>query len=316
MIRIRRLLPACTLLVFLLLGSCGAGGGASPFAPGADTPVPGLLFDGARALEHGARILDLGPRFAGVPGHAAVIDYMESSLAAAGLQVRRVPFTSAAQGLAGLSFTNLIAHAEPLAGPALLFGAHFDSLPDSPHDPDPAKRHLPMPGANDNAGGVGLLLELARVLKERGLTRDIAFVMLDAEERVFTPQAMFAGSRDLVARRAELFPAGIAAFVLVDMVGDADLAIPREGHSRTHAPALLDALFAAARSAGATAFRDEPGPWISDDHVPFLDAGIPAVDLIDFDYPHWHTTHDTLDKLSAASLGQVGRALERFVLDR
>lgn len=319
MTRLLRLPLAALLLAFTLLTACGAGGAGGAtgmLLPAADVPNPAYRFSGERALAHAASILERGPRYAAVPGHAAVISYLEQTLAGQGMSVRRVPFTSSAQGLAGLSFTNVIAHAQEPTGPVLLFGAHFDSLPESPMDPDPAKRRIPLVGANDNAGGVGALLELSRALAERGLTSRIAFVFLDAEERVFTRAAMFAGAKDLVARRDELFPLGIEAFVLLDMVGDSDLVLRREGYSRSHSPALLDAIFAAARRAGSTAFQDGNGPTVLDDHIPFQDAGIPAVDLIDFDYPPWHTTADTLDKISAASLGQVGRALEQFAMER
>jgi hypothetical protein len=100
------------------------------------------------------------------------------------------------------------------------------------------------------------------------------------------------------------------AVVIVDMVGDSDLRLSRE---RNSTPALVDSIWAAASRAGSVAFVDEPGPGVIDDHTAFLEHGYPAVDIIDFNYPHWHTAEDTLDKISAASLGQVGRGLQAWL---
>jgi len=308
----RRLLLGLTLAALGLLMACGAGSPAAPPPPPA--PAATYAFSGAAALAHAATVVGFGPRFANEPGHAATIDHIDRTLAAAGWSVRRIPFTSTLPGLAGLSFTNILAHRGELTAPVLLLAAHFDSLPVSPNDPDPAKRSLPLVGANDNAGGVGCLLELARALAARGAGGGVAFAFLDAEERLPARASMFAGSLDLAARVPEFFPAGLSGFVLLDMIADADLQIPRERFSEESAPALLDAIYASAAAAGSTAFRNAPGPRVVDDHVSFIDAGFPAVDLIDFDYPPWHTTGDTMDKISAASLGQVGRALEQFFM--
>ncbi len=307
----RRFTPGLALIASSLLVACGAGSTASPAAPA--SPAARYAFSGAAAFAHAAAVVGFGPRFADEPGHSATIAHIADTLTAAGYTVRRVPFTSPLPGLAGLSFTNVLAHRGPLDRPVLLFGAHFDSLPVSPNDPDPVKQAIPLVGANDNAGGVGCLLELARALAARNATAPVAFAFLDAEERLHARASMFAGSRDLAARVPELFPTGITGFVLLDMIADADLALPRERFSDESAPALLDAIYAAAAAAGSPAFRNLRGERVVDDHVPFIDAGYPAVDLIDFDYPPWHTTGDTLDKISAASLDQVGRALEQFV---
>jgi hypothetical protein len=97
--------------------------------------------------------------------------------------------------------------------------------------------------------------------------------------------------------------------ILLDMVGDKDLRIPKEGNSVRYAPAIVDMVWRRAQELGLTAFDNTTGYWVTDDHLPLINAGIPVIDLIDFDYQHWHTISDTPDKCSAESLEQTGRLL-------
>jgi Zn-dependent M28 family amino/carboxypeptidase len=193
--------------------------------------------------------------------------------------------------------------------PWVLLGAHYDSRFVADHDPDPAKQTQPVPGANDGASGVAVLLELARVLPPDA-PGQVWLAFLDAEDNGrIEGWDWILGSRAL----AQQFHGNVDkpdAVVIVDMIGDADLNIYREQNS---APALTDQLWQQAADLGYTQFINQPKYRMIDDHVPFIEAGIPSVDIIDFDYPHWHTTADTLDKISATSLDAVGDTVQAWL---
>jgi Zn-dependent M28 family amino/carboxypeptidase len=176
-------------------------------------------------------------------------------------------------------------------------------------DPDSANQTKPVPGANDGASGVAVLLELARTLPEN--TPSIWLVFFDAEDNGrIEGWDWILGSREFVKNNS-FRP---QAVIIVDMIGEADLHIYREGNSD---PQLTDEIWATARSLGYTSqFIDEYRHSMIDDHLPFLEVNIPAVDIIDFDYPYWHTIHDTPDKVSADSLDAVGETLYAWVVQQ
>jgi hypothetical protein len=261
----------------------------------------GPQFDGARALRLVEEQLAFGPRVPGSVAHGQAVEWMAGELEALGWEVDRVPFT--AQGQQG---TNLLASFGDEPGPAILLGAHFDSRPVADHDQVSPER--PVPGANDGASGVAVLLELARVLPAEDPARPMWLAFFDLEDGGGVQgRDWILGSRAL----APELPATPAAVVVVDMVGDADLQIYYEGNSD---PVLRETIWATASSLGYASFIASPGYSMIDDHIPFIERGIPSVLIIDFDYPYYHTTQDTLDKVSAESLEQVGRTLETWIL--
>jgi Zn-dependent M28 family amino/carboxypeptidase len=166
-----------------------------------------------------------------------------------------------------------------------------------------------VPGANDGASGVAVLLELARVLPDD--TVPVWLVFFDAEDNGRIPGwDWILGSREFV-RNNPLQP---QAVVIVDMIGDADLNIYKERNSN---PELTEEILSVAKSLGyENVFLPEYKFSMLDDHTPFLEAGIPAVDIIDFDYPYWHTVQDTPDKVSAESLQAVGETVQAWVMGR
>ncbi len=208
----------------------------------------------------------------------------------------------------GHPIINLIATRSNLP-PEILIGAHFDSRLQSDRDPQVELRTQPTPGANDGASGVAVLLELARSLPHADVP--IMLVFFDAEDNGRLPGwDWILGSRAFVEQMA-VRP---ARMVLVDMVGDKDLQIRPESLSDA---ALRDSIWSTAASLGYDqVFASHVGGAILDDHVPFLDAGIPAVDLIDIDYEYWHTTSDTPDKVSAQSLQIVGDVLWTWLVEQ
>jgi len=265
------------------------------------SPVePPREFDPSSALSLVEDQMAFGPRYPGSAGHLAIQGWIESSLSDAGWRVDRLDFT-----FDGTSLRNIVGDLESDGGGLVILGAHYDTRPVA--DRDPSESGLPVPGANDGASGVAVLLELARVMPRMRLGCDVQLAFFDAED-----SGRIAGWDWSLGSRhfAEQLSTAPDAVVIVDMVGDRDLRLPRELNST---PDLVDAIWAAAQAAGNEAFVDEPGPSLIDDHIPFIERGWPAADIIDFDYPYWHTPQDTADKVSAESLGQVGRTLAAWL---
>lgn len=256
-------------------------------------------FNSQRALGDVEYQLSLGPRTVGSPAHQKAVDWMVAELQAAGWK------TEVQQGqMAGHSVQNVVAKWGE-GNPWVILGAHYDSRLVADHDPNPAYRSTPVPGANDGASGVAVLLELARVIPGRindaSQFHQVWLVFFDTEDNGNIPGwDWILGSR-MFATSLQQFP---QAVVVLDMIGDANLNIYQERNS--------DKLWTQQiwKIAGKLGYQKEfipkPGYSMLDDQTPFLERGIHAVDLIDFDYPYWHTTSDTLDKVSADSLKVVG----------
>ena len=258
-------------------------------------------FDGQQAWQDVFYQTELGPRSPGSQAHAKTVEWIQVELRDAGWQVE----VQEAE-MMGHTIYNVIARrpdSDAPDAPWLILGAHYDSRIYADRDPDLQKRNLPVPGANDGASGVAVLLELSRVLPEDS-PKDIWLVFFDAEDNGNIPGwDWILGSRAFVDR-LEGKP---DAAIIVDMIGDAELNIHKERNSD---PDLLSAIWAQAQELGyADKFIPTYKYSILDDHTPFLEAGIPAADLIDFDYTYWHTTEDTADKVSADSLQAVGDTL-------
>ena len=215
--------------------------------------------------------------------------------------------------------TNVVAsfNLQPTGGQRVLLAAHWDTRPFADQDPDPAQRSQPVPGANDGASGVAVLLEMARLLHAQPLNVGVDLVFFDLEDlgddlgpdadTSAAANAFALGSRAFVEANSQYRP---QYGILLDMVCDADLRIPQEAFSRINAPHVVERVWAAAERVGATAFVNEPGGPVVDDHVAFLQRGIPMIDLIHYPFPStWHTTGDVPAACSAASLQQVGNVL-------
>ncbi|OQX63222.1 MAG: hypothetical protein B5M51_05260 [Anaerolinea sp. 4484_236] len=191
----------------------------------------------------------------------------------------------------------------------VILGAHYDCRIYADHDPDLSKRKQAVLGANDGASGVAVLLELARSIPKESAS--IWLVFFDAEDNGNIPGwDWILGSRAFV----EGYEIAPQAVVIVDMIGDADLNIYKEKNSN---PELTAEIWAQAAELGyEDVFIPEEKWGMLDDHTPFLEAGIPAMDIIDFDYPYWHTTADTTDKISAQSLQAVGDTILGWLKSR
>ena len=265
--------------------------------------------DGARALARVRQQVSFGPRVPGTPGHDAMRAWLVAELERLGGRVERQSFSDSAAGRVW-PLENIIARFGPRDVRRIALLAHYDSRPWSDMDPSPERRREPVPGANDAGSGVAVLLEVAELLKQRAPAVGVDLVFLDGEDlgRPESPDEYCRGSRGYASRLpAPGDPARPVAGFVFDMVGDRDLGIWDEGYSAARATNLVDVVHEAARATRASHFHEGVRHTLIDDHVPLLDAGMPAVDIIDFDYPAWHTTADTPEQVSAESLAEVAR---------
>jgi Zn-dependent M28 family amino/carboxypeptidase len=266
------------------------------------TPTPPQPFDGERALRDVEYQVGLGPRVVGSDAHSKAVDWISAQAKESGWQVEVQETTWMEQPV-----RNIIAR-RGSGQPWVILGAHFDSRMVADQDPDPARRDQPVPGANDGASGVAVLLELARVLPA-DLDKQVWLVFFDSEDNGRLPGwDWILGSRAFV----DSLSGTPDAVIVVDMIGDADLNIYQEKNSD---PELTREIWNTAAQAGyAEQFIPEPKHSMLDDHTPFLEKGMRAIDIIDFDYPYWHTSADTPDKVSAHSLEAVGETLRQWLL--
>lgn len=258
-------------------------------------------FNGQQAYEYVIKQVNLGPRTPGNHAHASIIEWIDTGLSRSGW---RVNFQ---EGIyQGHLITNIIGK-NSNNPPEIILAAHYDSRIVSDQDINLLNQEEPVPGANDGASGVAVLMELSRHLQY--YKKSIWLVFLDAEDNANTSGwDGLLGSRFFVSK-LESKP---KAVIILDMVGDKDLNIYAEMNSNQQ---LTEDLWKSARINGyGSYFIDEPKYSILDDHIPFIEAGIPAVDIIDFDYPYWHTTEDTIDKISAESLTIVGSTVLYWIL--
>jgi len=262
-----------------------------------------VSFDSSRAYADVQTQVAFGPRIPGSEGHTKVEAWIRTELESAGWAVEIQQMERL-----GHPIYNIIAKRNDLA-PEIILGAHYDTRMIADNDPDSTKRTEPVPGANDGASGVAVLLELARSLPTD--TVPVWLVFFDAEDN-----GRIAGWDWILGSRAFVEEISVKprAVVIVDMIGDADLNIHLEKNSDV---AIRTEIWSVAEKLGyGDQFINTEKYSMLDDHTPFLEAGIPAVDLIDFDYPYWHTTQDTPDKVSAESLQAVGETLWHWVTEQ
>lgn len=263
-------------------------------------------FDGAAALTRIEQQLAFGPRIPGTAGHAAMAAWLDSlARASADTVVVQRWWHRTVQG-DSIPQVNVVARFNPDATERVLYLAHWDTRPrtDAPGQRDTTQV---VPGANDGASGVAILLGVMDALAKNRPTIGVDLLFVDGEDYGhFGPprQDVLIGSTYYAANPV----GGKPRFaVLFDMVGDKDLRIPMEGYSQIAAPGVVDLVWETAERMGyGHIFVRHAEQQITDDHVPLIESGIRAIDIIDFTYPAWHTADDTIDKVSAASLGAVG----------
>ena len=261
-------------------------------------------FDGGLAYAQVVQQVAFGPRITGTDGNRQAGDTIAAELGRLGWSVQFQAFD-----YMGVTIRNIIARANIGAGPPIILGAHYDTRRRA--DQEPQGTNEPVPGANDGASGVAVLLELARALDLKQTPNEIWLAFFDAEDNGDLDGWDWAVGSTYMAAHLSDFQLAPASMILVDMVGDADQQIYIDRNSDAKLSARI---WSTAAGLGYVQyFVPAPKYAMIDDHIPFINAGIPSVDIIDFDYPAWHTTRDTADKVSAASLEHVGRTLEAFL---
>jgi glutaminyl-peptide cyclotransferase len=272
--------------------------GDSRIAPTSEAQIaPKIAFDSKRAWDHLQKQVSFGPRPSGTPAIVQTRRYIVEQLKAAGIESKEQMFIGMTP-LGEVSMANVIATIPGKRPERLVLASHFDTK---------LYREFRFVGANDGASSTAALLELGRVLKQRQNEFTIELLFLDGEEARMTEWRGLDntyGSRHYVeAARKDKTLTSLKALVLLDMIGDRDLKVRRDANST---PWLVDSLWAAAAKLGHSGTFSNELTTIEDDHVPFLRAGVPAVDIIDLENPTWHTSQDTLDFVSARSLQIVG----------
>jgi glutaminyl-peptide cyclotransferase len=298
---IRHIYLAFIFMIGVSLVACnGCEGGGGP------------RFEGDSAFVYLEQQCDLGPRFPGSPGHRALQRYIIGVLEQYGANVSLQPFEAVLTTGDTLRLVNIIANYNRDAKRRIMFGAHYDTRPRADRDPDPAKQHMPIPGANDGASGVAVLLEFARLFDRVRPPIGVDLVFFDGED--YGEDGVSAdyilGSAHFALNLKNYRP---SAVIIVDMVGERDVEIKVEAYSAAYSALLVDDIFTIAERLGVDAFKRTKGYPLIDDHLPFIRAGIPAIVLIDFDYPYWHTLDDTPDKCESESLGAVGSVLVEYI---
>ena len=300
---------ATSLLVWCVLGLSGFWGLA-----GCRKNLP--PFDGDHAYEYLIKQCDLGPRVPGTESHAACLRFLTDELRRFGGRVFHQEFTEQPTGFAApVKMTNIIASFAVDKTSRVLLCAHWDSRPWADADPDSSNRHKAVTGANDGASGVAILLEIARNISLSAPAYGVDIILFDGEDvgRPGTEDSYARGAQFFARNKNENFRPRFG--ILLDMVGDSDLRIYQEANSLRQAGQVVRKVWQRAADLGLSSFKDSPKYEVNDDHVYLLQAGIPCIDLIDFDYEPWHTVKDTPDKCSAESLTEVGTLLLSLIYD-
>jgi len=261
-------------------------------------------FDGQRAYQDVIAQTAFEERYPGTLGHEQVLAYLSDELIKAGWDVERQTAI-----IKGKEVYNLIASQDDQY-PYILLGAHYDNRMYADQDPEQSLRNSPVPGANDGGSGVAVLLELSRTLP-KNLPIPVRLVFFDAEDNGGIGDWDWILGSTAFVRDMEPLP---QSAIILDMIGDMDLQVYYERNSD---PAIREEIWMAADQLGyGDVFIREERHAMLDDHTPFLQAGIPAVNVIDFDYPYWHTTQDTVDKVSPTSLQVIGDTITAWLLEQ
>ena len=297
-------------LVLILFFSCNT-------KPRNSIDIPN--FDSNKAFTYLVKQCEFGPRNPGSSGHLEFSNYLESFLSEleGNLIIQQFIYIEPITNMER-NGKNFIIQFNEDAEYRLLLGAHWDTRSLSDQDEEVENQSLPVLGANDGASGTSVLMELATIISEKNPESGIDIVFFDAEDGGFSgqPETFALGSR-FFAENLPIVKPNFA--IIVDMVGDKNLSIPIERISYNIAPEKVKEIWNLAEELSLPAFKKTIDLEIYDDHVPLWEvAAIPAIDIIDFQYPnmfynHWHTQRDTPENCSPQSLGQVGNLLVNYI---
>jgi hypothetical protein len=294
------------------------------FATGAaDDKTPEIKFDGAQAVKYVKQLCDIGPRVSGTDGMKKQQELIETHFKKLGATVTRQEFKAKQKSRKNeTEFVNYIISWHPDKERRILLCTHYDTRPIADQEANRANWNKPFVSANDGTGGLAMLMELGNHMKDLKSEFGIDFVLFDGEEYVFETDRLGGGDRYFIGsehfaddykktkdKRKYRYDAG----VLFDLCHGKNASLPVEVHSWESAQPLVEQIWGIAKGLGAKSFKLEKGPEVLDDHIALNKAGIPTVDVIDFDYPHWHKLSDTADKVDPAQMTEVAKVITTWL---
>lgn len=308
----------CFIIILLTSMLCGCAEQTGKNVSGIkkqQTPIP--AFDGENAFRYLKAQVDFGPRVPNTLEHKACRDFLFNELSKYADEVKLQNFSDNAYGKI-LYLSNIIASFNKSAQQRILLCAHWDTHPWANQDINPNNRNLPIPGANDGASGVAVLLEIARILKSHPPEKGVDIVLFDGEDYAKPSDiaGYLRGSKYFARNKPSDYNPMFG--ILLDMIGDAQLEILKEGYSIRYASDIVQLVWNIASELNYIEFSNQEGIEIIDDHLPLNEVGIKTINLIDFNYPdetnrYWHTLEDTPDKCSPNSLKVVGTVLLHLI---
>jgi len=279
-------------------------------------------FNSENAYNYVAKQVSFGPRNPNSEAHKKALEFFKTELEKFADEVQLQTFNYPGYENTELQLTNVIAKFNPQAKNRIFFCAHWDSRPRGEKDKNPEKRNLPIPGANDGASGVGILLELARILKENKVDYGIDLILFDGEDYGHESDLMnyCLGAKYFAATKKDYNP---HFGILLDLVGDKQAEFQKEGYSIQYAREVVEMVWNIAHQIGATTFSDFETYPIYDDHFPLNQANLKTINIVDIDLigadsqnprrNYWHTQNDTMENISKETLQQVGNVLVHLI---
>lgn len=310
-------------ILSLALFSCENKNNVKPVAPA--SPQKQVInipdFNADSAYNYVKKQLDFGPRVPGSEAHARCAEWFIDFFNGKADTVYVQDFRTRLYNGKGIDGKNIIASFNPNAKKRIVLAAHWDSRPFADHDPDEKNWNTPIDGANDGASGVGVLMEVARLLNENPTSTGIDIILFDLEDYGAPAYANMMTNDDWAlgsqywAKNPHVFNYRAYFGILLDMVGATDAKFPKEYYSQQFAPALSNDVWRIARELGYSEyFTNELGHPINDDHI-YVNAiaNIPMIDIIHLEnnsessfYPYWHTLKDNIEQIDPKTLGMVG----------
>jgi hypothetical protein len=293
------------------------------FAAGADEKAAGVKFDGQQAAKYLKQLCDIGPRVSGTEGMKKQQKLIEEHFKKLGATVTRQEFKAKQRSQKNeTDFVNIVVSWNPDKERRVLLCAHYDTRPIADQEANPANWTKPFVSANDGAAGVAMMMEMGNHMKDLKAEFGVDFAFFDGEEYVFETDRMGGGDRYFIGSEhfADEYAKGKGkrkyrydAGVLFDLCHGKGASLKVEMYSFDAAKPLVDQIWGVAKAVGAKSFRYERGYEVQDDHLALNRVGIPTVDVIDFDYAHWHKLSDTPDKVDPAQMAEVANVITTWV---
>lgn len=307
---------------FLILSLLGMFSWNLPFSQGQEggfaadrfqtMPEP-VKINGDRAMGYLKAICVIGPRMSATPGMKKQQDLIREHFIKLGAEVKMQTFSGKqVSQKKPVEMANMIISWHPKAEKRVIICSHYDTRPIADQEQDPRNWKKPFVSANDGGSGVALLMELGHHIKDLKLNVGVDFVLFDGEEYIFDSDGdkYFFGSEHFAQTWAKngRKPKYEAA-ILLDMIAGKNAKFPAEGYSYSRYKSLVGDIWQIAAKQGCKAFQQNVGSYVLDDHIALQKAGIPALDIIDFSYPHWHKLSDTPANCSTDGMDQVAKVL-------